>query len=136
MDLSKVSKYGWNSAILALILLLGSSATSPSRRSISNSFSFGVCYNIGVILNLGNADFISDNFKASGQLFSLGVPRTLKILKIWSISLSPVNNGFNWAISAKMQPVLQISTPREYYFLQRRISGHLYQRVTTSCVYV
>ena len=35
-----------------------------------------------------------------------------------------------------MQPVDHKSTPKEYYFYPNNISGHLYQRVTTSWVYV
>jgi len=41
------------------------------------------------------------------------------------------NNGFLFAISAKIQPIDQISTGHEYLFAPRRISGDLYHRVTT-----
>jgi hypothetical protein len=35
-----------------------------------------------------------------------------------------------------MHPVDHKSTPKAYYFYPSNISGHLYQSVTTSCVYV
>ena len=38
------------------------------------------------------------------------------------------------AISAKMQPIDQMSTGHEYLLAPRRISGARYQRVTTSWV--
>lgn len=57
-------------------------------------------------------------------------------MKIWSISESPINKGFFSTISAKMQPKDQMSTPKEYYFYPIKISGALYQRVSTSWVKV
>ena len=121
-------------AILAEILLLGSKATIPWRRSSYSSSRFEVCSERGTPFHLGKVALKSESLRASGQLFSLGVPRTLKILKIWSISESPMKRGFLWTISAKMHPVDHKSTPREYLFWPSRISGHLYQRVTTSWV--
>jgi len=47
------------------------------------------------------------------QVEFVGVPWKLKILKIWSISESPINNGFFSTISAKMHPTDQISTGNE-----------------------
>ena len=80
--MSNVSKYGCRSAILADILLLGSKAVNPFRRSTSSSLSPWVCCCIGIPLNFGNVGLKSESFKASGQLFSFGVPKTLNILKI------------------------------------------------------
>lgn len=120
----------------AEILLLGSKATIPWRRSIPTSSRFYVCSVRGIPFHFGNVGLKSGNFKASGQFYSFGVPKTLNILNIWSISLSPMNKGLLCAISAKIQPVDQRSTPREYYFWPNKISGQRYQRVTTSCVYV
>ena len=112
-DLSSVSKYGCRRAIFADILLLGSRAVMPFSRSTSSSFRVGVWSCIGIPLNRGNEVLKSGNFRASGQLFSCGDPNILNILKIWSISLSPVKSGLFWAISANMQPVDHRSTPRE-----------------------
>jgi len=47
-----------------------------------------------------------------------------------------MNNGVFSAISAKIHPIDQISTGVEYCFEPRRISGGLYQSVTTSWVNV
>lgn len=55
----------------------------------------------------------------------------LKILKSWSISESPWNRGFLVASSAKMVPVLQMSTGVEYLGEPRRTSGARYHSVTT-----
>ncbi len=120
----------------AEILLLGSNATIPWRRSMPTSSRFCVCSVRGMPFHFGKVGLKSGNFKASGQFYSFGVPKTLKILNIWSISLSPMNKGLLWAISAKMHPVDHRSTPREYCFWPNRISGQRYHRVTTSCVYV
>lgn len=108
----------------------------PYSKSSPISSSCCVCSLRGIPFHLGKVALKSGNFKASPQLFSLGVPNTLKILNIWSISLSPMNKGFFYAISAKMHPVDHKSTPREYCFWPSKISGHLYQSVTTSWVYV
>ena len=80
--LSMSSKYGCCKAARAEILLFGSKATRPERRSTSSSFKVGVCSVMGMPRNFGKVDLKSFSFKASGQLFSLGVPRTLNILKI------------------------------------------------------
>lgn len=61
-------------------------------------------------------------FIRSSELAGLGISIALvaiikayrKILKISSISESPLNNGFRVHISAKMQPTDHISTPVEY----------------------
>jgi len=62
--------------------LLGSRAVNPFKRSTSSSFKVGVCSYIGIPKNLGNEGLKSGSFKASGQLFSFGVPKTLNILNI------------------------------------------------------
>ena len=41
-------------------------------------------------------------------------------------------SGLLFAISAKMQPIDQMSTGHEYLLAPKRISGALYHRVTTS----
>ena len=51
--MSNVSKYGWSNAIFAEILLFGSNAVIPFKRSTSSSFSVGVCCYIGIPLNFG-----------------------------------------------------------------------------------
>lgn len=55
----------------------------------------------------------------------------LKILKSWSISESPWNRGFLVASSAKMVPILQMSTGVEYRDAPKSTSGALYHSVTT-----
>jgi hypothetical protein len=62
--------------------LFGSKATIPANKSTSNSSSVGVCSYIGIPRNFGKVGLKSFSLRASGQLFSLGVPNTLKILKI------------------------------------------------------
>lgn len=52
----------------------------------------------------------------------------------WSISESPWNSGLRVAISAKMQPIDQMSTWQEYRCEPNKISGALYHNVTISCV--
>ena len=61
----------------------------------------------------------------------MGVLRTLKILKSWSISESPWNKGLLFTISAKMVPIDQMSMGQEYLGEPSRTSGALYQSVTT-----
>lgn len=66
----------------AEILLLGSKATIPCKRSMPTSSRFWVCSCRGIPFHLGKVGLKSGNFKASGQFYSLGVPKTLKILNI------------------------------------------------------
>jgi hypothetical protein len=77
-----LSKYGWCKAYKAEIRLFGSNATNPANRSTSSSSRVGVCSIIVMPLNLGNVGLKSLSLSASGQLFSFGVPNTLKILNI------------------------------------------------------
>lgn len=67
---------------MAEIRLFGSSAVIPLSKSTSSSLRVGVWSYIGIPLNRGNDVLKSGNFSASGQLFSCGEPKTLKILKI------------------------------------------------------
>lgn len=134
--MSRSSKYGCCIAILHEILLLGSRATMLANKSKPNSSMFWVCCASGTPFHLGKVDLKSGNFYAAGHRASLGVPWTWKILKIWSISESPVKSAFLCAISAIMQPTDQMSTGVEYCFCPSKISGALYHSVTTSWVYV
>lgn len=85
-------------------------------------------------LNLGN------DFLKSGRVYSsyanspYGVPNILKILKIWSISESPVIKGHILNSSAIISPTGQVSIPKQYSSKPNRISGAQYQRVSTSWV--
>lgn len=47
-----------------------------------------------------------------------------------------MKRGFFSTISAKIHPTDHISRPIEYYFYPNKISGPLYQRVSTSWVSV
>merc|ERR1719262_1337472 len=78
----------------------------------------------------------SGSSDSPGQIASVGVPSFWNILKIVSISESPANSGCPVAISPMTQPILQRSTGTLYKVAPRRISGGLYQTVTTSCVYL
>jgi len=51
----------------------------------------------------------------------------LKILKSYSTSLSPSNNGLSQANSAKMHPIDHRSTSYQVTCFQNNISGALYQ---------
>ena len=53
-----------------------------------------------------------------------------KMLKSSSISESPWKSGLLVAISAKMHPILHISTPVEYRGAASNTSGARYQSVT------
>ncbi len=55
----------------------------------------------------------------------------LNIRKSWSISESPWKSGLLVPISAKMHPILQISTGVEYLADPSNTSGARYHRVTT-----
>lgn len=70
-----------------------------------------------------------------GQSCSVGVPNILNILKIWSISVSPLKKGYFVTISTKIQPIDQISIGVEYSSDPKRTSGALYHNVTTYAVY-
>jgi len=89
-------------------------------------------------LNLGKVFLKSLSSKAPGQLlfWGVGVPWYWKILNIWSISESPMNKGLFSIISENIQPRLQMSTPKLYYFYPSKISGALYHKVSTSWVRV
>ncbi len=55
-----------------------------------------------------------------------------KILKIWSISESPLKSGIPFkTISAMMHPTDHISRAVEYWRAPKRTSGARYQSVTT-----
>lgn len=56
---------------------------------------------------------VGDVFVA-GKIFSLGVPRSLNTLLIWSISDFPGNSGFWVSSSPKMQPTDYMLTAMEY----------------------
>lgn len=90
-------------------------------------------FSMGLGPQLGKVGRYSFSLVTPGQIFSSGVPRILKILYNWSISLSPWKRAFLVTISAKMQPIAQISIGVEYYTEPRRISGARYHSVTTSC---
>ena len=61
-----------------------------------------------------------------------GVGTNRKILKIWSISESPLKSGIPFiAISATMHPTDHISRAVEYWRAPKRTSGARYQSVTT-----
>ena len=60
-------------------------------------------------VHLGNVIFISGRFAKPYQVSSHGVPKFLKILKIYPISESPANRGFLCASSKKMAPIDQMS---------------------------
>lgn len=71
-----------------------------------------------------------------GHSLGVGVPWNWKILNIWSISESPLNNALFYTNSAKIQPTAHVSTPKEYCFCPSNTSGALYQRVSISWVRV
>ena len=60
----------------------------------------------------------------------------VNILSNCSFSFFPINIGVPIIISAKMHPILQISTEVSYIFEPSKISGALYHKVTTSFVYI
>jgi len=112
-----LEKYGWLSDWEAENRLLGSS----TRIDLSNEMA-----------SLGAAEKISSNGIAgaeshvnpldgrgrvwwSGQLASVGVPKTMKILSSWLMSLfCPCKKGRRNKSSAKMQPTLHMSAAEEY----------------------
>lgn len=57
--------------------------------------------------------------------FSDGVPRTSVVTRNWSIWSRPGKSGFPCSISAKMHPVLQISTCSSYLWHVSMVSGAL-----------
>ena len=65
-----------------IIIILNILSTIEFHKSISNSSRVGQCSFMGIPLHLGNECLKADKLRASGQLLSLGVPKTLKILKI------------------------------------------------------
>ena len=86
-------KKGCSIAAFTVILFDGSRCIIWVKRSTASggkllshsslSFSFPLTY------HFGKDTFISGSSSEPCQLLSLGVPRTLKILKSWPISLSP-----------------------------------------------
>ena len=67
-----------------------------------------------------------------GHECSVGVPSSLKMVFIWSISPVPCTSGSPCCShSAKMHPNDQMSTAYPYAFSPRRISGARYQREVT-----
>ena len=87
-------------------------------------------------LNLGKVGLKSGSLWMLLQSLGVGVPWNWKILKIWSISESPLNIGFFSISSEKIQPTAQMSTPKLYCFWPSSTSGALYHRVSISWVNV
>ena len=71
----------------------------------------------------------------SGQIFSFGVPNSLKILSTWSVSVFPWNSGSFPSNSPMMHPKLHTSIAVSYIFVPSNNSGALYHKVTTTRVY-
>ena len=67
----------------------------------------------------------------SGQLVSVGVPKTVKIVSSWDKSLSTLDckKGRRSKSSANIHPTLHMSAASEYSKAPRRSSGGLYQSV-------
>ena len=66
------------------------------------------------------------------HILSLGEPVSLNILKSYSTSVTPLNNGYPRAISANTQPNDHISTSKEYNSFLISSSGALYQSLLAS----
>ena len=65
----------------------------------------------GLYFHFGKVDLKFGRSRPSGQWEAVGVPMTWNILKIWSISESPLKSGRLLTSSAKMQPIDHMSTP-------------------------
>lgn len=130
LSLSEISlKYGCFRAYFIEILFIGSKAINFINKS-NETLSKFLKYILGSVgLNLGNVGLKSGSFWMFYHSLGVGVPWNWKILKIWSISESPVNKAFFSINSAKMQPTAQISTPRLYCFCPNKTSGALYHKV-------
>ena len=87
-------------------------------------------------LNLGKVGLKSGSLWMFVHSLGVGVPWNWKILKIWSISESPLKRGLFSMSSANMHPTAQISTPRLYCFWPSKTSGARYQSVSISWVRV
>lgn len=83
-----------------------------------------------------------DQFGKHGKKFSklvtpghdsfVGVPKNLKILKIWSISDSPVKNGSPRTHWANKQPIPHISTSNDYASFLNNNSAGFYHNLLAS----
>ena len=70
-----------------------------------------------------------------GQISSVGVPKVLKIISIYSGSFLPINKGVLLTSSAKIHPKDHISIAYVYWSFPKRTSIALYHKVTTTPVY-
>lgn len=61
----------------------------------------------------------------TGQVSSLGVPKTWKMRESWSRSDSPGKNGTRNSSSANIQPIAHMSTPVPYCLAPNNNSGDL-----------
>ena len=105
-------KYGCWRAAFAEIRLPGSSWTIYCNRFIACSSKFLHSlrmFSSASQCHLGKVIFISGRFAKPYHVSSRGVPRVLKILKIYPISESPAKRGFLWASSKKIAPIDQTS---------------------------
>nr|AFK43664.1 unknown [Lotus japonicus] len=103
-------KYSCSTALLAVILLVGSKQSILERRLRPAGSRFGTIDARSLDGHLGNVDLKSGNEVTPGHVSSFGVPRILNILNNSSISESPGNRGRLFTISANMHPTDQTST--------------------------
>ena len=124
-------KYECSSSCQTFHRFFGSNRIILVRRSSSISLIFGHASRIPLPGNFGHVSFQFQYFFNCGISCSVGVPSILKILKIWSISQSPVKSGLPVSISANTHPTAHISIAPLYLSVPSSISIALYYRLPT-----
>ena len=127
-----LEKYGWSSACRAVNLRFGSRVKRDLSKDIA---SFGAAVKIsskGIAGTSSHMSPLEHNGRVlwSGQLTSVGVPKTVKIVSSCEISeFFPCKKGRRKSNSAKIHPTLQMSAAEEYSLAPKSSSGGLYHRV-------
>ena len=125
----KSLKYGCFKASFIEIRRVGSNANIFMHKSRPTLTKFLKWFSGLIPLNLGKVGLKSGNFWILLHSDGVGVPWNWNILKIWSISESPLNSGRFSVSSAKIHPTAQISTPKLYCFWPSKTSGARYHSV-------
>lgn len=128
----KSEKQGCFRAYFIEIRRLGSRANIFIHRSSPTFQKFLKWFYGFTPLNLGKVGLKSGNLLTFVHSLVVGVPWNWNILKIWSISESPLKSGLFSVSSAKIQPTAQISTPKLYCFWPNSTSGARYHKVQIS----
>lgn len=133
--LFKSLKYLWFMASWAVMRFPGSYTNILQSKLKPRGSKTGQRVCTGLPSYFGKSSWYSGRSTIDGQIWGVGVPKSLNILMSWSDSFFPGKRGRPVAISAKMQPADHKSMEGPYFFDPIKTSGGRYHKVTTSWEY-